>query len=59
MLVGKLQALCAALNEENEYLAHIMADLESIPSCNLHDVVTYNEHNHLIKKAEAEEKDRC
>ena len=56
VLVGKLQALRAASNEENERLARIVADLESLPSRNLRDVVAYNEHNHLTKEAEAEEK---
>lgn len=56
VLVGKLQALRTASNEESERLARIMVDLESLPSHNLFDVVAYNEHNHLTKEVEAEEK---
>ena len=56
VLVGKLQALRTASNEEGERLARIVVDLESLPSRNLSDVVAYNEHNHLTKEAEGEEK---
>lgn len=56
VLVKKLQSLRATSNEENERLARITADLESLPSRNLFDVVGYNERNHLTEEAEAEEK---
>jgi len=59
VLVGKLQALRTASNEENERLARIMQDLESLPSRNLRDVVAYNEHNHQTKEGDAEEKRRA
>jgi hypothetical protein len=56
VLVEKLQALRAASHEESERLARIVGDLETLPSHKLSDVVAYNEHNHLTKEAEAEEK---
>lgn len=56
VLVEKLQALRATSHKENEQLERIVADLGSLPSHNLSDVVAYNEHNHLT---EAEEKRRA
>jgi len=55
VLVGKLQALRAASNEANERRARITADLGSLPSRSMFDVVAYNEHNHPTTEAEAEE----
>ena len=52
----KLQALRTSSHRESERLARIVTDLESLPSHNLFDVVTYNEHNHLTVEGEAEEK---
>ena len=55
VLVDKLQALRTSSHEQNENLARIVADLGSLPSHDLSDVVTYNEHNHLTEVALAEE----
>lgn len=55
-LVEKLQALRASSHEQSERLARIVADLGSLPSCFLSDVVAYNEHNHLTEDVLAEGK---
>lgn len=57
--VGKLQALRETSHQENEHLTRILADLGSLPSHRLSDVVGYNEHNHLADKALAEERRRA
>jgi len=56
VLVGKLQALRASSYERNERLARIIADLGSLPSHHLSDVIAYNEHNHLTEDVLAEER---
>ena len=53
VLMNKLLALRTTSNKQNEHLERITADLESLPSHNLSEVIAYNEHNHLT---EAEEK---
>ena len=56
VLVEKLQAVRTTSHEENERLARIVADLGSLPSHHLSDVVTYNEHNHPTEEALTAEK---
>lgn len=56
VLVGKLQKLRAASNEEGERLERIMTDLQSLPTRDLLSAIGYNEHNHVTKEAVAEEK---
>lgn len=56
VLVDKLQVLRTTSHEESERLKRIVADLGSLPSHHLSDVVAYNEHNHLTEEAMAEDK---
>jgi hypothetical protein len=55
VLVEKLQTLRASSHEHNERLARVIADLGSLPSHHLSDVVAYNEHNHTAEETLAEE----
>lgn len=58
VLVGKLQALRTSSHEHSERLARVIADLGSLPSHHLSDVVAYNEHNHLAEDVLEEERRR-
>lgn len=59
VLVDKLQALRASSHEHSERLTRVMADLGSLPSHHLSDVIAYNEHNHLTEDTLAEETRRA
>ena len=56
VLMNKLQNLRMTSHDESVHLTRILADLQSLPSQHLSDVVAYNEHNHLTEEALAEEK---
>lgn len=56
VLVDRLQTLRASSHEQSERLARVVADLGSLPSHYVSDVVAYNEHNHLTEDALAEER---
>ena len=58
VLIEKLHTLRVRSNMENERFTHIVADMGTLPSHHLLDVVAYNEHNHLTAEALAEEKRR-
>lgn len=59
VLVEKLQTLKGASHGENERFTRILADMGSLPSHHLSDVVGYNEHNNLAYEALAEERRRA
>lgn len=56
VLMEKLRSLRTTSHDESERLTRIVADLGSLPSHHLSDVVAYNEHNHLTEEALTVEK---
>lgn len=56
VLMDKLLMLRGTSCGENKRLTRILADLQTLPSRHMSDVVAYNEHNHLTSEVSAQER---